>query len=56
VVSEEKIKMWNVCQWKWRETTDCHNVTEILLNVALNTITLTYYEKNIEFESEKQKL
>ena len=52
-VSEEKIKMWKVnegrtpsdgksshCLWQGELKTDYHNITEILLKVALNTITL----------------
>ena len=50
--------MWSICQWlvvgRWfspgtpvssTNKTDCHNITEILLKVVLNAITLTLISK-----------
>ena len=48
----DKVCQWLAAGWPWFSSgtlvsstnkTDCHNITEILLKVALNTITLTLY-------------
>jgi hypothetical protein len=35
--------------------TDCHNITEMLLKVALNTITLTLYTRTCDKELKNQR-
>ena len=42
VVSEKKIKTENIPHDRQTNKTDRHNITEILLKVALNIITLTH--------------